>query len=870
MKQSKSKTDKLKLNKSKNDKSKHDKTRYSQVAGNPDDDIMPYLKTYGILDPEGKYANPLTGTSYSQNYFKYSLGVGLDEGRKPWNKMPIYHDLKIFFNKLHQNNVMLLVSSTGSGKTVLAPKFMLHYFDYNCQIAITIPKQKLVETAADFAARTLDVKLGEHVGYVHGFDKNHYNQKYSNLIYMTEGILLAQMTGSDPDLSRYSGVIIDEAHERSINVDILLMLLKQLVKRRPEFKLIIMSATVSEKVFKDYYDVPGIKFTIFEPSISETLFKIEQQFAPNHIAKQQSIEELTKKMKEIVSKEKGKGHVIAFVATKSEADSLCHELKDELEKSEQKPVCVKYYASISKADKKYVDAADAGTLFDMGHGRLIVSATNAVESSITISGTEYVVDTGTEFQVTFDPIKVANVRRKTYSTQAQIKQRCGRTGRTNPGYCVRIYSKSQFNHFDEFPQPTIMTQNFTSQLLNIVGMKLTGNLTNGLALIQEMISPPDKSYLKHAINTIYYLGLMYKEGHLTPIGKAVRKFSKIAPELGLMVLASTAFGCTYEVAIIAAMMSIGGIDQWVSEPNEFNKFRTKNDYITDMRRWSKEFYDYGDPFVMLAIYMEYYKATNKEKWCREHGVNSGNMFMLETQYSKSGYPTKLGSIDEILRTLEGFAYYPQLFDEPEKEPLTSIKSGYRSLTHINDQKNYSNKYNTRSKKYSDGRKNTKIKQRGGKKHSKLVNQNKHVFAQSGGRLKKKKKAPAVDKQKLERNNKDEFAKNVFKKYYMPADGKLPYKPDVTYLEDEILCCIYYAFHRNVGVFLGGGGKKYRSKISPVDGSMKNSVFDIIPELEAPEICIYHSLDISENEFGKESSGYQTICAIDEELMAEFL
>jgi pre-mRNA-splicing factor ATP-dependent RNA helicase DHX15/PRP43 len=871
MKQTKSKIHNSKYNKQtkrhikydkKQPKLKHDKYKdILQSGGNNDFDIMPYLKPYGILDPEGIYPNPLNGNSYSDTYFKFSIGQGLPPDSKAiWSKMPVYNDKKIFFNKLHKNNVILFISKTGSGKTVLAPKFLLHYFDYNAQIAITIPKRSIVESAADFAAKTLDVNLGEHVGYVHGSDKNHYNPKYSNLIYMTEGILLSQMTGSDPDLIKYSGVIIDEAHERSTNVDILLMLMKKLVMRRPEFKLIIMSATVSEKVFKDYYDVPGIQFDIFEPTIQETLYEIKDQFSQGHVVKTNSTIELTKKMKEIVSKTKG-GHVIAFLSTKAEADTVCRELKNELEGSDQKPVCVSYYSGPSKKDKALVEAANDEKLYDMGYGRLIVAATNAVESSFTLKGTEYVVDNGMEYRVMFDPVRVANVRGKVYSTQAQIKQRCGRTGRTNAGYCVRIYSKSQYNHFDEFPEPNIVTQNFTSQLLDIVGMKLTGNLTNGLALIQEMISPPKPPYLKHAIHNLYFLGLMYKDGYLTDTGKAVRKFNKIEPELALMVLASTAFKCTYEVIVIVAMMSIGGLDSWVSEPDDHNKLRTKAQYVDDVRRWSNEFYNYGDHFVMLAIYMEYYGAKNKDKWCRDHGVNKGNMNLLETKYDKNGRPITFGLIDDIYKTLEGLTYYPKMFDEPEPEPMTDIKSGYRSLTQIKDDK-YSHSH-------SGGGLKSLHSDRGLKKYK----SNTKVLPklkQFGGRPKKGKPQPKVDKQKLEKDNKEEFAKNVFKKYYMPVDGVLPRKPSVSYLEDEILCCIYYAFHRNIGIYLGGGGKKYVTKISPVSGSMKNSIYDIIPELEPPEIVIYHALDVSENEFGKENSGYQTISVMDEDLMMEFI
>lgn len=865
-KNSKRNTKRQKINKKGNTKP-YNKLKINHKGGDPNVDIMPYLKPYGILDPEGKYPNPLTGYEYSDLYYKFSRGDGLEEGKKPWSQMPVYNDRKVFFNKLHQNSVMLLTSDTGSGKTVVVPKLLLHYFDYNCQIVVTIPKRGIVANAAGFAATTLDVRLGEHVGYVHGNEKNKYNPKHTNLIYMTEGILLAQMTGSDPDLTKYSGVVIDEAHERSTNVDILLMLLKKLALRRPDFKLVIMSATVSEKTFIDYYNVPGIKFTTFRPNVPGTLFKINHQFQNNHINKTDSIEELTKQMKHIVSKTKG-GHVIAFVSTKSEADKLCRDLKDELDESDQKPLCLPFYSGAKKS-ADIVKKSNDGELEKLGYGRLILPATNAVESSITVDGTEYVLDTGLEFRVFFDPEKVAYIRGKTYSTQAQIKQRCGRTGRTNAGYCIRIYSKPQWNHFEEFPIPEIQTENFTSQLLDIVGMKLTGNLTNGLAMIQEMIEPPKKPYLKHAINNLYYLGLMYKDGNLTSVGKAVRKFNKISPELALMVLASTAFKCTYEVIVIAAMMSLGGLDDWVSEPDDKNRYRKKSDYMADMRRWSNEFYNYGDHFVLLAIYMECDSAKNKDKWCREHGVNSGYMSMLETIY-KGNRPTKMGVIDEIFKTLEGLTYYPEIFDEPEKEPITDIKSGYRSLTQINDNRNYKssshsrsydNKYKsrTRSKYYS--------RQNGGFSRN---------FKQKGGRPKKKgnnkqaKKAPKVDKQKLERDNKNDFAKNVFKKYYMPVDGTLPRKPSVSYIEDEILSCIYYAFHRNTGVYMGSGGKKYKSKITPVDGSMKGSIYDVVPELQPPDICIYHTLDIMESEYGKEASSYKTICAIDEDLMVEFM
>lgn len=822
------------------------KRSLSQTGGDPRVNIMPYLKPYGILDPEGKYPNPLNGYDYSDLYFKFSVGRGLEAGKTPWSKMPVYNDREKLFNMIHQNNVVLVISKTGSGKTVLVPKLLLHYFDYNGQIAVTIPKRGLVESAGQFGAITLDVNLGEQVGYVHGNDKNHYNPRYTNLTYMTEGIILAQMTGSDPDLKRYSGLIIDEAHERSTNVDIMLMLLKKLIMRRPDFKLIIMSATVSEKVFSDYFDVQGINFNIFVPNVQETLFPIKDKFQDRQVSKNDSIAQLTRELKEVITRTKG-GHVIAFVSTKAEANKLCRDVQKELDESDQKPVCLPFYSGAKEAKDMVDNKINKKLLDTTPYGRVILPATNAVESSITVDGTEFVLDTGLEFKVIFDPVKVAYVRGKTYSTQAQIKQRCGRTGRTNAGYCVRIYNKKQYQHFKEFPDPEITTENFTSIMLDIIGMKITGNLTNSLAMIQEMITPPKKVYLRHAINTLYYLGLMYKDGHLTEIGKAIRKFSKISVELALMILASTSFDCTYEVVVMACMMAEGGLDEWVMEPDEKKtKGRTRAEYLEDMRRWSNEFYNYGDPFILLAIYMEYSQAEDKNKWLRTHGVNKGAMSKLDSKGKG-----KKGTIDEVFNTLDGLAYYPYMFDEPDNEPLTDIKSGYRSLTQIEDERKYSGNSRSRRQYYGGGL------QKMFQKHK-----------QSGGRAQGKKKQNRPDLQKVAKDNNESKAKTIFAKYYMPADGNLPRKPDVTYIEDEILCCLYYAFHRHMGVNLGS--KKYKSKISPADGSVKGSCFDVIPELNPPEICLYQTMDIMESDFGKDMSSYRLVTKIDEDLMGEFI
>ena len=142
---------------------------------------------------------------------------------------------------------------TGAGKTVMMPKLMLHYFAYQKKIAITIPRKAITETAGVYGADTLDCELGKQVGYRHGSEKEKSSEE-TMLLYTTDGTIKGKMTTSDPELKEYYTIIIDEAHERNVNIDILFTLLKDLCKKRPEFKLVIMSATVDTNVFKNYFE----------------------------------------------------------------------------------------------------------------------------------------------------------------------------------------------------------------------------------------------------------------------------------------------------------------------------------------------------------------------------------------------------------------------------------------------------------------------------------------------------------------------------------------------------------------------------------------------------------------------------------------
>lgn len=200
-------------------------------------------KDIGILDPYGHNENPLTHLPYSDEYKRLA---------KIWSKLPAYQNAHQIIDKIRDNQVIIVQSSTGSGKSILMPRFTLHALNYDAKIAITLPKQIITKSLATYVSTSMDVKLGQEVGYQYrGSDKN-ANSNKTKLLYVTDGTLVSRLR-TDPKLMDFDAVLVDEAHERKINIDLLLYLLRNVLRLRPKFKLIIMSATINEDIFKQYY-----------------------------------------------------------------------------------------------------------------------------------------------------------------------------------------------------------------------------------------------------------------------------------------------------------------------------------------------------------------------------------------------------------------------------------------------------------------------------------------------------------------------------------------------------------------------------------------------------------------------------------------
>jgi len=581
-------------------------------------------KKIGILDPLGLELNPLTNTPYSDNYKSLT---------KNWTTLPSYEE-KIrdqIFQSIKNNQVILIISGTGSGKTVLIPKYVLHVLDYNKKIAVTLPKQILAESQAKYAAATLDVTLGKEVGYQYKGSPSNSRSSGTKLLYATDGSIVAQLL-KDPSLSNFDAVIIDEAHERKVQIDFLLLLLKTTIKMRPEFKLIIMSATVNQEIFTSYFY--NTKFDTLNIS-GQSNYPIKSHFADKHLTYEDSLEQgfqiLLKILKEDIIKDKPGAHdVLFFINSKNIAYDMCKRLNlSKSDISKQGDVfCIEVFSGI---DDKKSELAQDENLYkrDSNYTRKIVFSTNVAESSLTIKGIKYVIDSGYELKSYYDPVKRANVLDRQLITHAQAKQRMGRAGRTEPGVCYHMYSKEDFElNMDRYPEPEIRLADISGECLKFMNLENVQTVENLLKLLTELIEPPKEKYIKDAIMKINQSGLI-KNNKINKLGSLV---SQINPDIliGKSIVYSKLTNCMHEMIDIVCMLDSckNTISDIFTYNNKANYLKKKNNK-KELQKLDQEYkkirekfrHKYGDHLTILNIYKEYRDSPNKDSFCEKNMIN---------------------------------------------------------------------------------------------------------------------------------------------------------------------------------------------------------------------------------------------------------
>ncbi|WP_122554428.1 ATP-dependent RNA helicase HrpA [Pseudomonas viridiflava] len=445
---------------------------------------------------------------------------------------------------LLKHQVLIIAGETGSGKTTQLPKICLEIGrGQHGLIGHTQPRRIAARSVASRVADELATPLGALVGYQVRFE----DQSDSNTLIklMTDGILLAE-TQHDRFLERYDTIIVDEAHERSLNIDFLLGYLKTLLPRRPDLKVIITSATIDLQRFSEHFnDAPIIE-------VSGRTFPVDTWYRPltsEHDEEGNSVEDdltvdqaILATLEELAdferSERKSPGDVLVFLPGEREIRDAAEMLrKAQLRHTEILPL----YARLSPAEQQRI--------FQSHSGRRVVLATNVAETSLTVPGIRYVIDTGTARISRYSyRAKVQRLPIEAVS-QASANQRKGRCGRVEPGLCVRLYSEEDFNARPEFTDPEILRTNLAAVILQMLHLRL-GEITDF-----PFIEPPDGKAISDGFNLLQELSAVNRENQLTPLGRQLARLP-VDPRMGRMLLEAAKQGSLQEVLIVASAMSV--------------------------------------------------------------------------------------------------------------------------------------------------------------------------------------------------------------------------------------------------------------------------------------------------------------------------
>lgn len=507
--------------------------------------------------------------------------------------LPVVQRREEIAEMIRDHQVVVLCGETGSGKTTQLPKICLELRrGITGMIGHTQPRRVAARTVSSRIADELRIPIGKQVGYKIRFG----DQTGENTLIkiMTDGILLAE-TQNDRFLDAYDTLIIDEAHERSLNIDFLLGYIKQLLPRRRDLKVIITSATIDPQRFSDHFDdAPIIE-------VSGRTYPVELRYAP--IVAEADEDEAPDLMDAVISAvdelvQSERGDILVFLSGEREireaAKSLRHQSGRGIE-------VLPLYSRLSSAEQNRI--------FQPHQQRRIVLATNVAETSVTVPGIRCVVDPGQARMSRYSTrTKVQRLPIEAIS-QASAEQRKGRCGRVEPGVCVRLYSESDFNSRPEFTEPEILRTNLASVILQMKALRL-GDVERF-----PFIERPTARMIRDGYHTLHELGAVDAHNELTDLGRDLARLP-IDPRLGRMILQADREHCLAEVLIIAAALSIPDPrerphDQQEKADAAHARFAHEDsDFLAFVNLWQA----YHDEARRLS-------HSKARHWCRQNHVN---------------------------------------------------------------------------------------------------------------------------------------------------------------------------------------------------------------------------------------------------------
>ncbi|XP_044494912.1 probable pre-mRNA-splicing factor ATP-dependent RNA helicase DEAH9 isoform X3 [Mangifera indica] len=539
-----------------------------------------------------------------------SSGYGHASIEKQRQRLPVYKYRTALLYLVETHATTIIVGETGSGKTTQIPQYLKEagWADGGRVIACTQPRRLAVQAVASRVAEEMGVKVGEEVGYTIRFE-DLTNKGVTMIKFLTDGVLLREMM-DDPLLTKYSVIMVDEAHERSISTDILLGLLKKIQRRRPQLRLIISSATIEAKSMSSFFQARKSRRVLegeeFVPKMEPTILSVEGRGfnVQIHYVEEPVSDYVRAAVSTVVliNDQEPPGDILVFLTGQDDIDTAVHLLTEEARtnrKNSSGLIILPLYSGLSRAEQELVFSPTS-----RGKRKVVIS-TNIAETSLTLEGIVYVVDSGFSKQRFYNPISDIENLVVAPISKASARQRAGRAGRVRPGKCYRLYTEEYF--VNEMPAEGIPEMQRSNLVTCVIQLKALG--IDNILGFDWPASPPPEAMVR-ALEVLYSLGVLDDDAKLTsPTGFQVAEIP-LEPMISKMILASNELGCSEEIITVAAVLSIQSI--WVS-----GRGAQKELDEAKLRFAAAE----GDHVTFLNVYKGFLQSGKSSRWCHKNFVN---------------------------------------------------------------------------------------------------------------------------------------------------------------------------------------------------------------------------------------------------------
>jgi pre-mRNA-splicing factor ATP-dependent RNA helicase DHX38/PRP16 len=551
------------------------------------DSALPIAVEENPKAPSNKFSEHMKKAEGASNF---SQSKSLKEQREFLPAFAVREDL---LRVIRDNQVVIVVGETGSGKTTQLTQFLYEDgYGNTGMIGCTQPRRVAAMSVAKRVAEEMEVKLGSTVGYAIRFEDCTSDETV--IKYLTDGILLRESL-NEPDLDRYSCVIMDEAHERALNTDILMGLFKKILQRRRDLKLIVTSATMNSKRFSDFYGgapefiIPGRTFPVdvmFHRSpVEDYVDQAVQQVLAIHCGKPV-------------------GDILVFMTGQEDIEVTCELVRERLDALNDPPklsILPIYSQMPADLQAKIFDRAEPGV-------RKCIVATNIAETSLTVDGIMYVVDAGYSKLKVYNPRMGMDTLQITPISQANANQRSGRAGRTGPGQAYRLFTEKAFK--DEMYIQTIPEIQRTNLANTVLLLKSLGVRD---LLDFDFMDPPPQDTITTSLFDLWALGALDNLGELTELGRKMNAFP-MDPSLAKLLIMSETYGCSEEMVTIVSMLSV---------PNVFYRPKERQEESDAARE--KFFVPESDHLTYLHVYSQWKANGYSDRWCIRHFLHSKSL-----------------------------------------------------------------------------------------------------------------------------------------------------------------------------------------------------------------------------------------------------